>query len=263
VRIGTFNIRRIMGSDVSGPWSRTGWDRRREPVAQAITALDPDILTLQEADTVLDGRREAASLALDWFGERLAIYGQAATDPALGFPFSLPILYRRSRMDLVEEGWLILAAPDVAGRERATVATWARFRDRKGDGRTLTVLNTHLDFDSWRRRQRAARTAAEWLRGRIAAGEVVAMAADLNALPGEPVPRLLERSGLAILPVAGATFHFGRGLDLYGAIDAIGHGPGLVPAGPAVVLRQRFGGVWPSDHYPVVADLMWSPPDRA
>ena len=58
------------------------------------------------------------------------------------------------------------------------------------------------------------------------------------------------------LPVPGATFHLNRGLNLFGAIDHLAHGPGAAPLGPARVLRERFGDVWPSDHYPVAGDFV-------
>jgi hypothetical protein len=66
---------------------------------------------------------------------------------------------------------------------------------------------------------------------------------------------MLEAAGLSFSRVPGATFHLNRGLNLLGAIDHLAHGPGAAPLGPPFVLRQRLGGAWPSDHYPVAADF--------
>ena len=61
------------------------------------------------------------------------------------------------------------------------------------------------------------------------------------------------------LPIDGATFHFNRGLNLFGAIDHIGIA-GPIAAGPTTVVRDQFGGRWPTDHYPVLVDLTLEAP---
>ena len=55
--------------------------------------------------------------------------------------------------------------------------------------------------------------------------------------------------------MAGATVHFDRGLNLFGAIDHVAHSDGLTPLGAPMVYREKLGEVWPTDHYPVVADF--------
>jgi hypothetical protein len=57
-------------------------------------------------------------------------------------------------------------------------------------------------------------------------------------------------------PVEGSTYHMNRGVNLLFPIDHIGATPDLRRVGGPVVLRQRFGGTWPSDHYPVLADYL-------
>ena len=61
--------------------------------------------------------------------------------------------------------------------------------------------------------------------------------------------------GLIFVPMAGATYHLDRGLNLFGAIDHIGYSGEAGLAGAPVVVRERFGDVWASDHYPAVADF--------
>jgi hypothetical protein len=55
----------------------------------------------------------------------------------------------------------------------------------------------------------------------IAAGETVFAIGDLNARIGDKVANILAETGLDFAPVQGATFHFNRGINLFGAIDHI------------------------------------------
>ena len=82
-----------------------------------------------------------------------------------------------------------------------------------------------------------------------------AMIGDLNARHGARTQDILAESGLAFAPIAGSTYHLNYGINLFGAIDHIGLSAGLSADGPAYVLRDQFGGEWPADHYPVVADI--------
>ena len=65
---------------------------------------------------------------------------------------------------------------------------------------------------------------------------------------------MLQEAGLRFAPVSGATYHFNRGLNLFAAIDHIAVSGDAEISGPPVVIRQRYAGEWPTDHYPVIAD---------
>jgi hypothetical protein len=65
----------------------------------------------------------------------------------------------------------------------------------------------------------------------------------------------LEATSLEFVPVRGATYHFNLGFNLFGAIDHISHTRDAKLIGGPVVIRDRFGAVWPTDHYPLVADF--------
>jgi hypothetical protein len=55
--------------------------------------------------------------------------------------------------------------------------------------------------------------------------------------------------------VRGATYHFNLGLNLFGAIDHIGHTSDAELVDAPIVVSDKFGDVWPTDHYPLVADF--------
>ena len=78
---------------------------------------------------------------------------------------------------------------------------------------------------------------------------------DLNERAGSALIGKLSHAGLTFARVPGATYHFDRGINLFGAIDHIATTRNVTIISGPHVLRQRFGGAWPSDHYPVTADL--------
>jgi len=89
----------------------------------------------------------------------------------------------------------------------------------------------------------------------IDADEDIFVVGDFNARRGAETLRIVSDTGVTFAPVAGSTYHLNRGLNLFGAIDHIGYwGSMTVSAGP-FVLRDKFEGEWPTDHYPVVVDF--------
>ncbi|MGB3279251.1 MAG: endonuclease/exonuclease/phosphatase family protein [Pseudorhodobacter sp.] len=88
----------------------------------------------------------------------------------------------------------------------------------------------------------------------IAQGATVFLAGDLNARLGSDLVQGFEAAGLEFAPIAGSTYHFNRGLNLFGAIDHLAATPDAVRLRAPGVLREKFGSSWPSDHYPIFAD---------
>ena len=256
LRLATHNVHYISVRDEAGPWSVAGWEARRAELDAAFKALDADAIAFQEMETFAGGSVSYDNLALDWLLARNPGYAVTAVgDPDL-FPSTQPILYRRDRLEAVDRGWFFFSpTPNVAysrGFDGASpsFASWARFRDRR-DGKAFTLVNVHFDYGSWENRRGAAGLTAAFAAERIAAGERVVLAGDLNARAGSRTHAALEEAGLAFTPVPGSTYHLNRGLNLFGAIDHIALGPGIAPVGEPIVLRERFGETWPSDHYPV------------
>ncbi|MEM7296456.1 MAG: endonuclease, partial [Pseudomonadota bacterium] len=89
----------------------------------------------------------------------------------------------------------------------------------------------------------------------ISAGEKIIVLGDFKARRGARTLRIVEEAGISFPPVPGSTYHLNRGLNLFGAIDHIGLSRGVAPVGAPVVLRKRYNGQWPTDHYPVVLDI--------
>ena len=259
-RVATLNLHHV-ALDRPGLWSPQGWLARREAVAQALGALDADLVALQEAHARRDDPvRRFRGPAVAWLGRRQPGYGVAGVGADGAPPHAQPILYRESRFQLLDEGRFAFAIePAILGRpgldaSDPAYATWVRLLDRRA-GRRLTLVNVHFDHESSEAQRHAARLVARFARNRTAQGEAVVVAGDLNVRRASEPVAILRGAGLAVPFVPGATYHFGRGVNLLGAIDHIAHGPTLAPLGPPIVLRQQFEGVWPSDHHPVMLDL--------
>ena len=267
LRLATHNVHYIDLTADAGRWSRAGWERRKGALAAAFEALDADAIAFQEMETFAGRSESRENLALDWLLENAPGYAAAARGDPSAFPSTQPILYRAARLELLDEGWFSFSrTPDrlySRGFDGAppSFASWARFADR-GSGEEITLVNVHFDFGSWENRRQSAELAARFVQDGIAAGERVALLGDVNARAGSPTAATLEAAGLTFPPVPGATVHFDRGLNLFGAIDHVGLGPGIAPAGDPAVLRQRFEGSWPSDHYPVVLDVRLTEAER-
>lgn len=261
LRVVTHNVHYILLNETEGRWSRTGWDRRKPALDAAFKALSPDIAAFQEMESFAGGHESGVNLALDWLLAQNPSFAAAAVGDPATFPSTQPILYRRDRLELRDQGWFFFSeTPEVIysrtfNGSYPAFASWAVLRDR-ATGRDVSVINVHFDYRSWENRRRSAELVAEAVRARVAAGERVVLLGDVNARMGSPSHAILQGAGLQFLPVSGATVHFDRGMNLFGAIDHIAIGPGVAARGASMVLRQSFGGVWPSDHYPVAADLV-------
>ncbi|WP_330449438.1 endonuclease/exonuclease/phosphatase family protein [Paracoccus marcusii] len=123
-------------------------------------------------------------------------------------------------------------------------ASWAWFADRR-TGTRLRVVNVHLDFRSAENRLRSAALIADRLRPWLDAGEPVVLAGDLNAMAGSRTARILTDAGLILTPARGSSYHFNRGLNLFGAIDHVLHDCTTRLTDRPVAIRERPEGNGP------------------
>lgn len=260
VRLSTYNVHYILLNKAEGSWSVGDWERRKGPLDAAVKAIDADIIAFQEMESFAGSDDDSLNLARRWLLERNPGYVAAAIGHWQDFPSTQPIFYRRDRFDLVDQGWFFFSeTPDVIysrtfNGSYPAFASWAAFRDREGDA-VFRVVNVHLDYSSGENRRRSTDLIAERIGPWIASGETVFLAGDLNARLGSSLHQSLEAIGLGFVPVRGATYHFDFGINLFGAIDHIGFTPDADLLGDPVVIREKFGAGWPTDHYPVVADF--------
>lgn len=243
LRVGTFNIRNGLALD-----GRNAWPFRRKATADMVRSLDADVVGLQEAYGF-----QASSLRRRLKGYDLTGDGRSARRSGE----RCAVVYRTARLDLTEGTTRWYGdEPDQPGMRLPEasfprVATIAAFTAVDG-GPAFTFVNTHLD--EHREDNRVA--AAEQLLGWLDDGPSIVVG-DFNAEPDSPVVRALEAAGLRSVlgPGAPGTNHDFTGRTDGPRIDHILVSAHWTIAGAEVVTGKPRGRL-PSDHWPVVADLV-------
>jgi endonuclease/exonuclease/phosphatase family metal-dependent hydrolase len=241
------------------------WKHRADLNVRTIANANPDLIGFQEF--------QKGNLAT--YRQRLPQYSYITghrymNEEAYMYP---AIFWRPSRLQLLEWGGFWLSStPDRPvpdwGAELVRSANWARFRTRS-DGAVFLHLNTHLDHLSERSRVESGKLILAKLSELQADGSPAVVTGDFNRSSGSPVYTLFTDAGFidTYREAGGAethTAHAFRGPDLElppgetGRLDWI-----LVRGGRSnrsqtvscTVLRDAEPPLYPSDHYPVVAEL--------
>ena len=245
----SFNLRYGTAKD-----GRDSWVHRRPRVRALIEAESPDLI----------GTQEGLRFQLDELGTDLPAYGElgrARADGEERGEYSA-ILYRTDRLEALKGGTFWFSdSPEVPGstswgNRLPRICTWARFRDlRTGDA--FYLYNAHLDHESPESRRRSAELLAERIQERDPKDPVL-VTGDLNAGPASPPVGTLGKVVRDTWTVVhgpeegGGTFHGFRGGREGERIDYVFAGPAWQVMG-VFIIRARYAGGWPSDHYPVTA----------
>lgn len=249
----------------------SAWAVRRSAVAAQIRHYDPDIIGTQEglAHQLLDLHR------------LLPEYQSVGGDrEAKGTQERCAIFFRSPKFHCVATGdfWLS-ETPDRPGSMTPhwenpvpRMATWGVFAAGESEQK-VAVCNTHLDYHS----DRARKLGAQLIRDRLATLEVenidnlqqtalFFITGDFNAEPGSPPRETLggklgDRADAPQLRDALAdveldrqqSFHDFTG-NAFAAVDTIYYDARLTLQ-QATVDAEKWEGVWPSDHYPAIAQF--------
>ncbi|MEM8536888.1 MAG: endonuclease/exonuclease/phosphatase family protein [Pseudomonadota bacterium] len=264
LRMATYNVHYIILGRETGPWSVGDWERRKGPMDMAFKAVDADVMAFQEMESFDWGSDRQVNLTLDWLLKNNPDYAAAAVGDPAEFPSTQPILYKTEKLRQTDQGWFFFSeTPDVIYSRTfngsfPAFASWAEFED-VATGTLFKVVNIHTDYASLSNRIQSVELVARRITPWIDAGETVFVVGDLNGRIGDRVVDILAETGLSFAPVQGSTFHFNRGINLFGAIDHIASIGDASLVGDPVVLRRQFDGEWPTDHYPVIADYRLGP----
>jgi endonuclease/exonuclease/phosphatase family metal-dependent hydrolase len=256
MKVGTYNIH---FDDVSRRGKRS-WEARREGVLQIIRHHAPDILVLQEVNT-WDGMNLLPSRQIPDLADHLPDYTMVGSEPRHRIESSNPILYRTAAFDLEANGVFYFAEdPEDPysyswGTWSPRFSRWARLRHLESD-RVLYVFNVHYHPLLRRSKREASRILAERTE-RIAGDAPCLITGDFNSFPRSAQVRQIEER-LSVRDVLfGArrgSFHGFVGVSPWPRVDYIFASDHfeIIDAGLA---RDRYDGLYPSDHYPLFATL--------
>lgn len=284
VNVLSFNIRMSFGEQ----GTPKAWEFRKEFVAEIIRDGAYDFVGVQEAIITRKAKLNQVEDLKALLPEYELFTRSRTADEQEGE--STPILYRRDRWerDATDFGVFWLSdrptEPGYQSWDSACPRTvvWAKFHEiRKSDGGQVTrtgkcvyFFNTHFDHISVQARQLAAVLIADRIASRADKNAPVFLSGDFNAI--ENVSEILYLQGKSVdiqgetrtAPVAlrdsfrvvnpgepnVQTFHsFGR-TNFAGKIDYIFVSPEF-RVKSAKIIRRTFSGNFPSDHYPIDAQL--------
>jgi len=260
LRAMSFNIR--LNTSRDGP---NAWPNREGLVASMVHLHQPDVVGLQE---VLPDQVDDLAARLPDF----SWVGVGRDDGARKGEFAA-IFYRRARLMLLNQGTFWLSGtPDVSGSlgwdaACIRIATWAQFRDVATTA-VFFFYNTHFDHRGEVARSESARLLLKDAHARAGAASVIVVG-DLNCDEDAPAYRLLI-GGTADIPLRlwdakaqsatphhgpSGTFHAFTG-TLRDRIDYIFVSEDVRVLRHATLADHWDGGRYPSDHMPVVADVV-------
>jgi len=252
---------RVISFNVRYGTARDGvhhWDRRRGAVRSLLGDVGYDVCGLQEVQAAQRYYLAQDDADHDW-------YAVGRTDGRTEGE-QVPLVVRRAAIEV--GGWAtkwLAEDPDAVGStgwdaKIPRVATILRGIHR-ATGAELGIVNTHFDHRGVRARRESARLIAALVRQDGSRGWIVM--GDFNVGIDSPALAALAEAGLrCALPAdAGGTFHGWSGATDRQRIDHIFIDDAWEVVDSGVVL-DRPGGVLPSDHWPVFADLRPTDPSR-
>jgi endonuclease/exonuclease/phosphatase family metal-dependent hydrolase len=258
LRVMSFNVR--YGTAPDGP---DHWDKRKPLFFDTIRAYGPDLLGMQEVIAA-----QADQLQRDLPG--YAFIGTGRDDGKRRGEYS-PLMFRKDRFELIESGQYWLSeTPDVVaskGWDAALprIVTWAKLKDRLS-GRPLLWINTHWDHVGNKARVESAKLMRHRVEQKREPGVPVVVTGDFNSDEDSAQYRTLvsDEGGLKLTDAYRevhpqrqadeASFHAFKGKREGLRIDWVLHSPELVARGAAIDHASKDGR-YPSDHFPVTAEL--------
>lgn len=251
LRVMSFNVRLPVAAD--GP---NAWPNRRELAARTVAAAAPDII----------GTQELFKEQGDYLVERLPQFAWIGIGRRGGDGDEhMGLFYRRDRLRILKSGNFWLSdTPEIPGsitwgHPYPRMVTWAQFRTKSG--RRFFVFNTHFPYRA--EDTEARRKCAELLVrriGSIAGKSHVVLTGDFNTTPDGEVHSIVTR---------GLTDAWEKALRRAGPTETFHNFTGRADRRIDWILTRGFsarsvqtltdheGALYPSDHFPVLAELRW------
>jgi endonuclease/exonuclease/phosphatase family metal-dependent hydrolase len=259
VNVLSFNIRYNNPDD-----GEHAWPNRKGMVASVVRFHAADLVGMQE---VLRSQIDDLTVLLPNY----SWYGVGRNDGKNSGEFS-PIFYRRDRFQLLDSGEFWLSKnPDQIGSKSwdaalPRIATWVKFRDRESK-QEFIHLNTHFDHRGEVARARSAELILDRLKT-LSGNMPAVVTGDFNVPPESEAyatmtSMLVDSKLESVSEPHGPEGTFGgftvKVDDTGDRIDYV-----FVAEGTKVLryaaLSDQWDGRYPSDHLPVLAEIIWPAP---
>lgn len=263
LRVMTFNVRGFYFPD-----GTNAWEQRGALNIETIERAAPDLIGFQETQT---GNLKAYNAGLQRY--RWTAWPEYNNQPPHQWP---SIFWDPERLRPKDSGgfWLSETPEQYSGSwdtDCIRSAAWIRFHTDSGV--EVVHLNTHLDHISERARVEGARLIVSKLDELQRGGAAAIVTGDFNAPVGSPAYRAFIDAGFVDAyvsagndddPAVSFTYHGWEGTEFRGSdelprrIDWILMRDGAatrLQTRSCTIVRDAAPPVYPSDHYPVVADV--------
>ena len=256
IKVMTFNI---CGFILDGP---NGWPNRAALNVRTVKRYDADLIGFQEVGAGILRTYQAELPEYDY------VKGPKYTNHE---PYLYPsIFWKQSRFQLIDSGgfWLSLT-PDRHsgdwGTKYVRSATWANLQDRQ-TGLVVSHWNTHLDNKSDAARVEGAGLMLQRIEEIGTGGALVVLTGDFNSAPGSLAYQTLMEGGFVDTFLAAGNedsetaftghryegeAYAGLRIDWILTLDRAQ----MIQAKSCIIARDHDHPLYPSDHYPVIAEL--------
>ncbi len=255
VRVMSFNIRNSHAND---------WEARKGLVYEVIGDYAPDVLGLQEAN----------SFQLEELSNEFPQYGKVGEGSMGGSKGQhSAIFFLEERFKLTDSGsfWLSENPTQPSKSWRSAhhrICTWVELLGRKTD-RTLYVYNTHMDDGSREARENGSRMIMEHIQGKVQAAPFVFMG-DFNAREDSEALKIIkgnsearQNPGIKMVDSFRVLYPDRENVGTYNGFTGQSDGPKIdyimikpnMKVREASILQTNLKGRYPSDHFPVTAQL--------
>lgn len=256
LRVMTFNVRYPSQDD-----GINVWPNRRDLMVKVIRQQHPDIIGTQELFTSQGDYLAKHLKHYKWFG-----LGRNGNNKEANDNEHMGVFYNTERLRIIKRGnfWLS-ETPDVPGsvswnQLMPRMVTWAEFQD-KASGKRFYFYDTHLPYQAKAEdlRLRGAKVLLNHI-AKVPDSLPVIVTGDFNSAPDQPTHALMTKVLHDAWMNAPAhhgpahTFHDFTGQPSK-RIDYIYY-RGL-KAKDVRTITTHHGKVYPSDHFPVMADFAW------
>ncbi|MFZ5831212.1 MAG: endonuclease/exonuclease/phosphatase family protein [Planctomycetota bacterium] len=241
------------------------WPERRAMVSACLRSVRADVIATQEAKYSQLRDLEADLPEYRWIG--------LGRDGGSHGEF-MAVFYRpRLLLPLEFDHFWLSDTPEVIGsatwgNTSRRMVTWVRFRDRR-TGHEFYFVNTHFDIKVPQAREWSSRLVLERVGG-FEAGVPVILAGDFNSIAGASLAyEILVAPEAFVDTWSTAVRRSGEGLGTYNDFGELPRDgkriDWILCRGPVRVERAEIvtfapDGQFPSDHLPVVAELVFQKP---